>query len=718
MPSGLIGYTGALSVRLGESISLKLSSRTEKTCRLALHRVTGARWTDAGVIPKLAAASHPATEETHSCTHQPIPAGSWGLAPAPPDIGQKRYSFGLWVRITGRAVKQASLMSLCSSSGDVTLGLNQSGHICVTQGENERTVLKETLPANTWVMAVCEVNGCDIRLFASRDGQALDQVQGQIDPFSDAQTVMFAAGGDDTSGLSGFFSGRLSQPAIFACPGETLLHKMAAGVAQSFATAATCLAAWNFSDGISTQVIRDIGPSRCDGVLRNRPIRAVTGPFWSGSAVDWCQAPDHYSAIHFHADDLDDCVWKDTITLTVPAEWSPGLYIAEVSNGDGQDRIPFVVRSAAGSQLPKLAVLLPTFTYLSYGNARDAMRGPDFGVATYPDEETLAEHPALGRSQYDLHDDRSPVMFSSPRRPLMSMRFGIRPWGLPVDGALLGFLEHLGVSYDILTDDDLHSEGYRALSGYDCVLTGNHPEYCSAQMLDALDAFTHRGGRLCYLGGNGFYWRVSVCPEVGTIEVRRAEDGTRAWIAAPGESYHAMDGGYGGLWRRLGRAPNTLVDVGFAAQGDFDHSGYYLVAPSAREGQGAFALQGVTGESFGDYGWLGGGAAGQEIDRADPALGTSPDTEVLASSTGHAPAMMRTIEEMLSTVPPFEDPKARADVTFRSIPGGGAVFSVGSMTWIASLDHNGFENEVARITQNVIRRFLHPAPFEDRINDE
>ena len=33
------------------------------------------------------------------------------------------------------------------------------------------------------------------------------------------------------------------------------------------------------------------------------------------------------------------------------------------------------------------------------------------------------------------------------------------------------------------------------------------------------------------------------------------------------ESYHAFGGEYGGLWRRLGRAPNELVGIGFAAQG-------------------------------------------------------------------------------------------------------------------------------------------------------
>ena len=47
-----------------------------------------------------------------------------------------------------------------------------------------------------------------------------------------------------------------------------------------------------------------------------------------------------------------------------------------------------------------------------------------------------------------------------------------------------------------------------------------------------------------------------------TGEPRRAEDGTRAWMAEPGEYYQAFDGEYGGLWRRNGRPPQQIAGVG------------------------------------------------------------------------------------------------------------------------------------------------------------
>lgn len=710
MPSGLIGYTDTLSVTAGGRIGLKLSSASARDCALSLFRVSGARWTDEGVIPDLVPIEHPA-KGRHRCERRAFPIGSFGVVPAPQGIGRaERWSFGLWVCPTRKTPGRSAIMAFEGDHADVVLGTDETGRFQVRQGGQARATLSRPLQRGQWTCVVCTLDGAEVTVFESFPAGANQTASGQLDAFEEFRTIRFAAARGE-NGTIDHYDGRLESPVIALTDTTELASALLAGRAGARRLGAARLADWDLAKGIDGQRIIDVGPERCDGHLVNRPTRAVTGAFWDGSDFDWTKAPDHYAAIHFHSDDLDDCCWPDDIVLDIPSNWRPGLYLAEVSNADGYDRIPFVVR-AQGAK-PRLAVLLPTFTYLSYANAQTAMRGPDFGVADYPGERTLAAHPGVGRSQYDLHTDRSPSMFASPRRPLLSVRFGLRPWGLPVDAALLGFLEHLGQDYDLLTDADLHREGLRALQDYSCVITGNHPEYHSTEMLDAIEAFTHRGGRLMYLGGNGFYWRVSVCPEVGTLELRRAENGTRAWTAAPGEAYHAMDGGYGGLWRRLGRAPNRLVDIGFAAQGDFDISGHYVIREGVRDGLAGFCLDGVEGPAFGDFGWLGQGAAGQEIDRADPALGTSPDTIILASSTGHTPAMMRTIEEMLSTVPPFDDPKARSDVTFRALRGGGAVFSAGSMTWIAALDHNGFQNDVARITGNVIRRFLDPAPLTE-----
>ena len=88
-----------------------------------------------------------------------------------------------------------------------------------------------------------------------------------------------------------------------------------------------------------------------------------------------------------------------------------------------------------------------------------------------------------------------------------------------------------------------------------------------------MQEYVDSGGRLAYLGGNGFYWRIATSAEIpDVVEVHRAEGGIRAWAAEPGEYFQALDGGYGGLWRRNGRPPQILCGVGFSAQGLFEGS--------------------------------------------------------------------------------------------------------------------------------------------------
>ena len=76
--------------------------------------------------------------------------------------------------------------------------------------------------------------------------------------------------------------------------------------------------------------------------------------------------------------------------------------------------------------------------------------------------------------------------------------------------------------------------------------------------------------------------------------------------------------------------------------------------------------------------------------------------------------MMFAPEEILfqhSMMSGEDNPEVKADVVFYETVCGGAVFSVGSIAWCASLAHNGYQNNVARLMANVMRRFLSAEPF-------
>ena len=96
------------------------------------------------------------------------------------------------------------------------------------------------------------------------------------------------------------------------------------------------------------------------------------------------------------------------------------------------------------------------------------------------------------------------------------------------------------------------------------------------------------------------------------------------------------------------------------------------------------------------------------MDRWDHALGTPPHALLLASSFGHSDAYQHVIEEV-----PYSNskeggsvqPLVRSDIVYFECPNGGAVFSAGSITWCAALSQNGYDNNVSRITDNVLTRF-------------
>ena len=238
--------------------------------------------------------------------------------------------------------------------------------------------------------------------------------------------------------------------------------------------------------------------------------------------------------------------------------------------------------------------------------------------------EDIPTAPALNSSK-----DRPRILAADDQQHVLeAIELLLRPQGYEVETARSPALvrEALATgSYDSVLIDLNYSrdttsgrEGLDLLKPYRVVLTGCHPEYDSLAMLDTLEAYLRRGGRLMYMGGNGFYWRIAHHPtRAGVIEVRRAEGGVRAWDAEPGESHHSFTGEYGGLWRRNARAPQRLAGIGFISQG-FDHCSYYRRTEAAANSRVAFAVAGIDDELIGNFGILQGGAAGLEIDAIDP----------------------------------------------------------------------------------------------------
>lgn len=505
------------------------------------------------------------------------------------------------------------------------------------------------------------------------------------------------------------FNGALEGPVASAKRSETSAWEIIAG--------------WNFGGDARETSVVDVtgGEARLD--LINMPMRAVRSSSWSGRNQDWKQAPHEYAAIRFHSDDLSDCGWETTIRMIVPEDMPSGVYGLEIDNGTCNDTIPFYVVPGERTRRQRIVFLAPTFTYMAYanfarGNFAGALAERVAAWSAYPHNPD--EVGAYGYSTYSRHPDGTGITLSSRLRPILTMRpnyliyFDANGSGMrhfPADSHLTDWLEEKGFAFDVITDEDLDRDGLAALSPYDVVLTGTHPEYHTRRTMEALIAYREAGGHLMYLGGNGFYWKIGRNDDMPhLIEVRRAEGGMRVWASQPGEYYHQLDGEYGGLWRRNGIPPQAVAGVGFTAEGGFEGSYYVRTAASYREDL-AFLFEGISpDERIGDFGLSGGGAAGFEIDQAATDLGTPEFATVVAFSEGHGPSFHTTFEELL--LPDVFDGAPRvhggisANIVYGKSDTRGGLFAVGSITFCGSLSHNNYDNNVSRLLENCLRRFL------------
>lgn len=524
------------------------------------------------------------------------------------------------------------------------------------------------------------------------------------------------AGHAEASGPVGRLNGKLDSPRLY---GRALAMDELTVLARGDDVTAGALAIWDLAGVPDSYVVTDASGNGHEGRAVNLPMRAVTGRNWQGEETVFHRAPREYNAMFFHDDDLEDAGWDPAFELVVPEGTRSGVYAARLVTEAGEDWVPFFVRPPRGKTTADIVFLVPTLSYLAYANEHSAVGNPaavtDFDMREHFQPE---DHYAMGvpvTGLYDHHADGTGVCYSSRRRPIVNMR---PHYHLPLvrsahqfaaDLHLIDWLEEKGFGYDVVTDDDLHAEGSGLLSAYRVVLTGSHPEYWTGRMLDGMEGYLAGGGKLMYLGGNGFYWVTSISPSLPhVIEVRRGRRGTGTWRSAPGEDHHSTTGELGGLWRDRGRAPQRLAGVGMDAQG-FDRALPYRRTAASHDPRVSWIFDGVSpDEPIGAHGLVMGGAAGLEIDRADHALGTPPHALVVATADGFSDSYQHAIEEVASsdskqggTVCPY----VRADMVFYEGPNDGAVFSTGSIAWCGALSPADYTNPVSQITENVLRRF-------------
>jgi N,N-dimethylformamidase len=247
----------------------------------------------------------------------------------------------------------------------------------------------------------------------------------------------------------------------------------------------------------------------------------------------------------------------------------------------------------------------------------------------------------------------------------------------PAEWRLLGWLEQHRFAYDYYAETQL-DDGTLDLARYRVLVLSVHPEYWTRRMYERVKRWVFEdGGRLVYLGGNGLNCEVDLrpagYPRSGSPMV--CHNGRLSGLDVVGLRGHES------RFAIRHESEANLLGVVFTPAGAMTGAPYRVLDGS----HWAFAGTGLsTGDLFGEqcqHQRCPGGASGHETDK------------VSASS----PANVHRLAKGLNP----DD--GGADMVTLDTPSGGMVFSVGSISYVASLP---VDEAVSRITANVLSRFL------------
>jgi N,N-dimethylformamidase beta subunit-like, C-terminal len=379
------------------------------------------------------------------------------------------------------------------------------------------------------------------------------------------------------------------------------------------------------------------------------------------------------------------------LTQFVTGPERSGLYYLHAKTESGQFfAFPWVVAPS----LPKhqIAVLASTNTWNAYNNFGgrsnyvNATRLPPtptvnarLDLARYNQIGVFGEWHATDDCYQPLSFERPEIGNHVPERTQVTDPIeGRLPCAMaPAEWRLLGWLEREGYRYDLYSDHQLHN-GVLDLTAYQVLIVSVHPEYWSRAMYERVKAWVHdQGGRLMYLGGNGL-----------NCEVEFLDDATlrfKTYLPSEGGELGFTDPATGGyIESRMHRTVESEANLLGLVTTD---AGIMTGAPYRVRDADHWAFEGTwlrNGDVFGEkslHERCHGGASGHETDKMSPS----------------SPANARLLAKGLNP----DD--GGGEIVHYETESGGAVFSVGSITWPASLL---VDAAISKITSNVLNRFL------------
>lgn len=366
----------------------------------------------------------------------------------------------------------------------------------------------------------------------------------------------------------------------------------------------------------------------------------------------------------------------------VPAPEKSGLYYFRASTASGR-RFSFPWIVAPSRPRAPLAVLASNLTW----NAYNAFGGR----SNYIQADGLQSTPTVNaRQQLSRFIDPErgtwgfanypPLSFDRPE-PFNDIAFDERITDpiegrqachlAPAEWRLVGWLEREQIAFDYYAESQL-ANGELDLDAYRALIIAVHPEYWTREMFERVRSWVFdRGGRLIYLGGNGVNCEVTLNAN-GSMTCHNGQISS-LWPAGMG--------GHDSRMAMRHRSEASLLGVVFTPAGAMTGAPYRVVDAN----HWAFAGTGLLdGQLFGErclHQRCPGGASGHETDKRSAQSPTN--THLLARGTN--------------------PDDGGAEMVIFETASGGAVFSVGSINYVASLP---VDDKIGQVTANVINHFL------------
>lgn len=376
---------------------------------------------------------------------------------------------------------------------------------------------------------------------------------------------------------------------------------------------------------------------------------------------------------------LIECQWPAAYTLTVPDNWSSGVYLVKLQAANGQQSyIIFAVRD--DSRPSAYLYILSTNTFQAYNEWGGS------SLYTY-----FKSGPRKGqKTGYRVSFDR-PYWRDDGSGDFLHYEINMLRW-----------LERGGLDVTYATDTDL-DERPATLLNHKAILIVGHSEYWSWRMRANLERARDQGVSLGFFSGNEIYWQVRYQANAAGVPDRRLlgykEDATSKDPYATGgdESKRRYTTGYWSdleKWKLQYRDPVNRPEEALIGT-ETERNGN--CCKSQQDAIGDIALTDPASWPA----WLSqntGLYSGADL----------PDVLGYEVDAAHGYQPVNTIIVARSRFPKTlpESQQTPANATVYTAPSGAVVFAAGSIDWDLGLDDFGRSRGIVPGVQQLTRNFL------------